>query len=137
MNFTSCTPIPLISLSLCIYPPPLQLHLQKKIRYNLKTCLVVEAVVWQCATQSTLLSILLCLQMFIAMSHWSGLRPLASATLSILDPHQNSSWISCCCPVSWRSCSFGSTGPSPSCAPGFHQWDRCRSGPRQSPGSGS
>ena len=31
------------------------------------------------------------------MSHWSGLRPLASATLGI----------SCCCPVSWRFYSFG------------------------------
>ncbi|EDL88936.1 rCG42394 [Rattus norvegicus] len=30
--------------------------------------------------------------------------PLAPATLSILDPHQDSSWISCCCPVSWRFC---------------------------------
>ena len=35
--------------------------------------------------------------MFIAVSHWSGLRPLASATLSILDPHWDSSQISCCC----------------------------------------
>lgn len=29
---------------------------------------------------------LLCLQMFIAVSHWFGLRPLAFAILSILDP---------------------------------------------------
>ena len=30
----------------------------------------------------------LCLQTFIAVSHWSGLRPKASGTLSILAPHQ-------------------------------------------------
>lgn len=36
-------------------------------------------------TQCTCLSTQLDLQMFIAMSHWSDLRPLASATLSILD----------------------------------------------------
>jgi hypothetical protein len=46
--------------------------------------------------------------------HWSGSRPLVSTTLSILDPHQDSSRISCCCPVSWRSSSFGSAGPAPS-----------------------
>ena len=31
------------------------------------------------------------MQMFIALSHWSGLGPLASAALSILDPHRDSS----------------------------------------------
>jgi hypothetical protein len=30
------------------------------------------------------------LQMLIAMSHWSGLNPLASDTLSKVDPHQDS-----------------------------------------------
>ena len=30
--------------------------------------------------------------MFIAVSHWSVLRSLASVTPSILDPHQDSSW---------------------------------------------
>jgi hypothetical protein len=34
------------------------------------------------------------------------------------DPHQDSSWISCC-PVSWSSCSFGSAGPAPSHAQQF------------------
>lgn len=47
----------------------------------------------------TVLSTHIYLQMFIAASHWSELRPLASSTSSILDPHQESSWISCCCPV--------------------------------------
>ena len=53
------------------------------------------------------------LQMSIAMSHWSGLRPLASAILSILDPHWVSSQILCCCSVSWRSCSLSSPGLAP------------------------
>jgi hypothetical protein len=52
----------------------------------------------------------LSLQMFIAMSYWSGLRLLASATLSILDPHGDFSQISCS--VSWRSCGFGSAVPA-------------------------
>ena len=30
----------------------------------------------------------------------------------ILDPYLDSSWISCCCPVSWRSFRFGSAGPA-------------------------
>jgi hypothetical protein len=47
-------------------------------------------------------------QSFTAMSQCSDWRPLASATLSILGPHRDSFWISCCCPVSWSSCSFGS-----------------------------
>ena len=38
------------------------------------------------------------LQMFIVMSHWSGSRALASVTPSILDPHLDSSGLSCCCP---------------------------------------
>jgi hypothetical protein len=50
-------------------------------------------------TQNVLLSKQLCLQMVTAMSHRSGSRPLASATLSILDAHWNSSQISCCCPA--------------------------------------
>lgn len=38
-------------------------------------------------------------QMFIAVSHWSGSRRLVSATL-ILDPHQDSFQKSCSCPAS-------------------------------------
>ena len=78
-----------------------------------------------CHRVYTLLPKQLYLQMFIAMSHWSGSRPLDSATLSILDPHQDSSWISCCCPVPWRSCSFGSIVPTLSHAPTVHRWGRC------------
>jgi hypothetical protein len=75
-------------------------------------------------------------EMFVGMSYWSGSRPLASATLSVLDPHWESSQISCCCLVSWRSCSFNSSGTAPSQAPDVHRWDRYWSGPTLSPGSG-
>lgn len=51
---------------------------------------------------------------FTAVSHWSGLKPLASTPLSVLDPHQYASQISCCSPVSKRSCSFASARPDPS-----------------------
>lgn len=43
------------------------------------------------------------------MNHLSGLRSLASATLSILGLHWDPFWISRCSLVSWESCSFGST----------------------------
>jgi hypothetical protein len=46
-------------------------------------------------------------QVLIAVSYWSVFWPLASVTLSVLDPHSDSSWISCCCPLLWSSCSFG------------------------------
>ena len=64
----------------------------------------------QYIAQYTLLSTHLHLQILITLSHWSGLRPLASATLSILDPHGDFSQISCS--VSWRSCGFGSAVPA-------------------------
>ena len=73
------------------------------------------------------------LQMFVAMSHWSVLRPLASAALSILDSYGEFSQISCCCPVSRRSCSFGSIGPVLSQAPADQRWSRCLGGLTQSP----
>ena len=50
-----------------------------------KQHLAVEAAMY--LTVYTLLPTLLCLQMIFAMSHWSGLRSLTSATLSILDPY--------------------------------------------------
>lgn len=85
----------------------------------------------------TLLPKQLFLPVFISMTHWFDLRPLASATLSILDPHGDSSWISCCFPVSWRSCSFGSSEPAPSQAPAVHRWGTQWGGPTQSPESGT
>jgi hypothetical protein len=76
-------------------------------------------------TQYTNLSTHLYLHMFIAMSHWSVSRPLASATLSILDLHGDSFQIVCCCPVSGRSCSSGSVGPALSSTPADDRWDGC------------
>jgi hypothetical protein len=48
-----------------------------------------------------------------------GPRLLASATLSVLDSHWDSSQISCC-PVSWRSCRLGSVEPALSHVPAVH-----------------
>ena len=73
-------------------------------------------------------SISLCPHIFtckcsFAMSHWPGLRSLAFVTLSILDPYWNSSsGLSCCCPVSWRSCGFGFSGLSNT--PPVHRWGK-------------
>ena len=81
-------PIPLISPSLCIHLCPCNLPLQKnnKEQTNKQACLCGSCSVSQCVPQHTFLSTHLYLQMFIAMSHWSGSRPLATATHSILDP---------------------------------------------------
>ena len=59
----------------------------------------MEAVVCHGVTVNPFAQIAL-LPMFIAMSHdlVQGFWLLASATLSILDPHWDSSWISICCP---------------------------------------
>lgn len=64
------------------------------------------------------------------------LRPQASPPLSILDPHSDTSRISCCHPVSWRSSSFGSAGPAPLHYPAVQRWDRCWCGPTQSDRTG-
>jgi hypothetical protein len=91
VNFMSCTPIPFISSFLCTSPYN---HPSKRKEGRIKTnILVVRAAVWGlqcvmvCHTLYNFLSKHLYLQIFIAMCHWSGLRPLASAILSILDPH--------------------------------------------------
>jgi hypothetical protein len=57
----------------------------------------------QFVLQYTLLFVLLCLQVFISVTQ-SGKRPSASAILSVLESHWDSSGISCCCPVLWRFC---------------------------------
>jgi hypothetical protein len=56
---------------------------------------------------------------------WSGLRSLTSATLAILNPPWDSFLKSCCCPVSWRSYSFGSVGPVPSHTLADDKWNGC------------
>ena len=83
----------------------------------------MDAVVYHSVSHSiyTLLPQQLYLQTFIAMSHWSGARPLAS-TLSTLYPHWDSSQISCCCPVSWRTSSAGQAFLG---SLTVHRWDTC------------
>jgi hypothetical protein len=70
---------------------------------------------FHCVTQYSLWPNQAFLQMFIAMNHWSGLEPLISTTLSILDPPETSLKYLICCPVMeilqlW----FQSTSPFPS-----------------------
>lgn len=74
-------------------------------------------------------SIPLAQRAFTALSHWSGSEPLPSATPSILDPHQDFSQMSCCCPESWRYCSYGSTELASSHDPAAHRRGRCWGGP--------
>lgn len=69
------------------------------------------------------------LSMFIAVHLWSGSRSLASVTPSISDLHWDSSQLSCCCSMSWGSCSFGTTGPTLSCVPTHHRRYRFWGGP--------
>lgn len=69
------------------------------------------------------------------MCHWSGWTCLASVTPSILDLHLDSSQLSCCCPVSWRSGSFGTAGPALWWAPVVHRWCRFWGGLIHSSGS--
>lgn len=64
------------------------------------------------------------LQTFTVRSHWSGSKPLASATLLV-------NLISCCCPEPWRSCSFGSVRPAPSPTPAGHRWGGSWGSPNQ------
>lgn len=91
----------------------------------------------QCVPQHTLLSTYLSLlAKLIAMAPWSCMKPLASATLSTLDPHWYFSWLSCYSSLAWRFCSFGSVRLATSCTPDAHQWGRCWDEPIQSPGPG-
>lgn len=48
-----------------------------------------------------------------------------SSKPSSLDPHWNSSWISCCCLESRRSYSYHCMEPVPSQAQAGHRWGRC------------
>lgn len=68
--------------------------------------------------------------------NWSGLRLLAYDTASILGPNQDSSQIFYCCSVSWRSCSFGSTGRALSHVPAVLRWCGQWHRTTESPGSG-
>lgn len=122
MDFTSCIPGPLLSPSSIAALHHCNL-LPKEKSVHSGSCTLS-----QCVTQSILLPKHLYLQMFTEVSHWSGSRPLNSTTLSILDPHQDSSQVRC--PVvalSHRDPQLWSTGPDPSHVPAGHRW----SGPTQ------
>lgn len=74
--------------------------------------------------------------MLTAMSCWPGSRLLTSGTLSILCPHRDSFWISCCCPESWKSYSYGSHGLVPAHDTVGHRGERYWSVPTQNSGCG-
>lgn len=73
---------------------------------------------------------------FMARNHRSGSGPLVSIIPSKLGPHWDSAWISYCCPVVWRCCSFGSVSQVPSCAGADHRWGDGQDGPSLNTGSG-
>jgi hypothetical protein len=143
VSFTSCTPAPFISLSPHVHPLPLQpcpqiKHIHTYIQQqSIETHLIVEAVVCHSVSHSLSLCphIFTCKYSF-AMGHWSGLRSLASVTWPILDPHWDSSRLSCCCAVSWRSSSIVTAGLALSLMTTTHWWYRCWGGPTQGSGSG-
>ena len=83
------SPHPSISVFHIASPPKenKQKHTTKSIPHSQITLLSCK--LW-CVTQYILLPKQLYLQMFIALSHWSGSRALASAIVSILDPHWTS-----------------------------------------------
>lgn len=85
-----------------------------QIKQIFKQSLFVEAVVCHSEPRTISFSSLIFTANVIAMNHCSDSRLLAWATLSVQNPQWDSSWICCCCPVSWRPCSFGSTGLVPS-----------------------
>ena len=63
----------------------------------------------QCVLQYIRLSTHLRLQIFIAVSKalvWFKI----SGFCDTINPHWDCSKLSCCCPESWRSCSFGTAG---------------------------
>lgn len=53
----------------------------------------------------------------------------ASGFCCVINCYRDFSQISCCCPESWRSCSFGSTRAALSQAPAGQRWSRGWGGP--------
>ena len=107
-----------LSFISCIYPPPLQTslpiinthththtHTHKHTHYTKQSIEKISAVVCHTVSHNISLCPHILQLLFIAMSHWSGSRSLASVMPLILDPHWVSFQLSCYCPVSWRSCS--------------------------------
>lgn len=48
--------------------------------------------------------------------------------ITVLGPHQDSSWVSCCVSVLWRPWSFESEGQVPLHSPVDHRWGECWGG---------
>ena len=116
MTFTLQIPIPLTSPSPHPHLPCLPLKRKKKS--SCRSCVTVCPTI----NHTSLLENVHCTESLV----W--FQASGSSTLSILDPHRDSSQISCCCPVSQRSCSFGSAGPTPSYSPAIQRWGRCLQG---------
>jgi hypothetical protein len=108
VNFPSCTPISLISLSPLYLPP--NLATSPSTTTTKSNC--ENYVVSQCVPQYILLSTLLCLPMFLAMTCCSGFCYTINTGTSL---GWNSSWILYACL---------SVGLDPSCAPAVHRWNR-------------
>ena len=49
----------------------------------------------------------------------------ASVFAYSISPSSSPDWISCCCPLSQGSCSFGSTGMAPAHPLPVNRWNRC------------
>jgi hypothetical protein len=69
---------------------------KNKIKLKKKKDFIVEDVVRHSVSHRMSFCPYLYLQMFIAVSHWLSLRPLAFATPSTLDPYWVSSRTACC-----------------------------------------
>lgn len=67
---------------------------------------------------------------------WSGSRTLIPVTLSMLNPHLDTSLIFFHCPVSWRSWIFGLIRPVPRLTLAVLRWGRCWDRPTLSPEPG-
>lgn len=115
VNVTSFTQIQLIIPSLHISPRPLQPP-QKEKTNKQKSHYGSCSDSWY-VIEYTCLPKQFYLQMFTAMSHWSGSGSLASAILSKLETSPG-----LILPVSWRSCRFGSAGLAPPHSPAVHCW---------------
>lgn len=112
--FSSLCLVPLYPPSAFECPPPSQWN--KKLREKRKN-LIVEAVVWHSESWSKPFCPFTCK----CLRHWSGLSSLVSVKLTILGRPWVSSWISCCCPLLWRSCSIGPARAASSHAPADHR----------------
>lgn len=91
VNFTSCTPVLFFSSPDTHHPILQHSTSQRETREKL----AVEAILCHSLSHSIQLPMSShFFQMFIAMTGWSGVNSLTSATLSILKPHCTSSQIS-------------------------------------------